>query len=40
MDNKLALALKHLELLPCAITNGCPLSPSDSGDMVLLGVCW
>ncbi|EIE87586.1 hypothetical protein RO3G_12297 [Rhizopus delemar RA 99-880] len=40
MDNKLALALKHLELLSRAITISCPLSPSDSGHMVFLGGCW
>ncbi|EIE77705.1 hypothetical protein RO3G_02409 [Rhizopus delemar RA 99-880] len=30
MDNKLALALKHLGLLSCAITIGCPLPSSSS----------
>ncbi|EIE77865.1 hypothetical protein RO3G_02569 [Rhizopus delemar RA 99-880] len=40
MDNKLAVALKHLGLLSCAITIGCPLSSSDAEHMVILGGGW
>ncbi|EIE77646.1 hypothetical protein RO3G_02350 [Rhizopus delemar RA 99-880] len=41
MDNKLALALKHLGLLCCAITTGSSLPSSDSEEhMVILGGCW
>ncbi|EIE86636.1 hypothetical protein RO3G_11347 [Rhizopus delemar RA 99-880] len=40
MDNKSALALKHLKLLCYPITIGCPLPSSDSEHMVLLGGFW
>ncbi|EIE78044.1 hypothetical protein RO3G_02748 [Rhizopus delemar RA 99-880] len=40
MDNKLALGLKRLGLLSCAITIGCPLPSSDLEHTVLLGGFW